>query len=198
MHLGFLYATIRPEEKLLLKELEHRGYQFEAAEGSLELLMQRSLSGKGKLQHFRLLGFRVTDERRSEGEPPFSEATIRIAGPDGEIEHTAAQGNGPVNALDRALRKALRRFYPQIDEVRLLDYKVRVLGGDQGTAAVVRVLIESGDQRERWGTVGVSPNVIEASWKALVDSIEYKLYKDEQRSRRRAEGRRRSRPPAAS
>ncbi len=172
-----------------IKELEHQGYQFEGAEGSFELLLHRGLNGR--LRHFTLIGFRVIDEKRSEDEKPLSEATIMIQGPDGQVEHTAAQGNGPVNALDCALRKALRKFYPQIDEVKLLDYKVRVLGGPEGTQAVVRVLIESGDQHERWGTVGVSPNVIEASWKALVDSIDYKLYKDERR-RLASKGRRRA------
>ena len=108
-----------------------------------------------------------------------------LEGPDGQIEHTAAEGNGPVNALDTALRKALGKFYPEIEEVRLLDYKVRVLGGGEGSAALVRVLIESGDEHERWGTVGVSLNVIEASWQALVDSFEYKLYKERRGQRRR-------------
>ena len=89
-----------------------------------------------------------------------------------------------MNALDQALRKALRKFYPQVDEVKLHDYKVRVLGRDRGTQAIVRVLIESGDEHERWNTVGVSPNVIEASWRALVDSIDYKLYRDEKRRKR--------------
>jgi len=160
-----------------VKRLEHSGFQYEGAEGSFELLMQKAMHGK--VRHFRLIGFRVIDEKRKEDEPPLSEATIMIEGPDGAVEHTAAQGNGPVNALDRALRKALTKFYPQLEKVELLDYKVRVLGGDEGTGATVRVLIESGDEHDRWGTVGVSPNVIEASWQALVDSIEYKLYKDQ-------------------
>ena len=101
-----------------------------------------------------------------------------LEGPDGQIEHTAAQGNGPVNALDQALRKALTKFYPQLESVELHDYKVRVLGAGEGTSATVRVLIESGDETDRWGTVGVSHNVIEASWQALVDSMEFKLQKD--------------------
>jgi 2-isopropylmalate synthase len=164
-----------------LKDLENRGFQFEGAEASFELLMQKGLNGKAR--NFRLIGFRVIDEKRKEDEPPLSEATIQIEGPDGSVEHTAAQGNGPVNALDRALRKALLKFHPQIEEVQLLDYKVRVLGSGEGTKATVRVLIESGDGHERWGTVGVSPNVIEASWQALVDSIDYKLYKDRKRQR---------------
>jgi 2-isopropylmalate synthase len=99
---------------------------------------------------------------------------------DGVLEHAAAMGNGPVNALDTALRKALTKFYPSLHEVELLDYKVRVLSGG-GTGASVRVLIESGDGKDRWGTVGVSHNVIEASWQAVVDSIDYKLYKDSKR-----------------
>ena len=97
---------------------------------------------------------------------------------DGVMEHAAAMGNGPVNALDQALRRALTKFYPRLKDVELLDYKVRVLSSGEGTAASVRVLIESGDGKARWGTVGVSHNVIEASWQALVDSIDYKLYKD--------------------
>ncbi len=167
-----------------VKDLENRGFQFEGAEASLELLMQRGM-GRDKQANFKLIGFRVSDEKREEGEPPQSEATIIIE-VDGSREHTAALGNGPVNALDNALRKALIKFYPQVSKVQLLDYKVRVLGGDQGTKALVRVLIESGDGHERWGTVGVSYNVIEASWQALVDSIDYKLYKDRQRQARRS------------
>ena len=96
------------------------------------------------------------------------------------VEHTAAVGDGPVNALDNALRKALEHFYPQLQEVKLLDYKVRVLTGRHGTGSRVRVLIESGDHKEKWGTVGVSENIIEASWQALADSIEYKLMKEKQ------------------
>ncbi len=163
-----------------VKQLENAGFQYEGADASFELLMQKALNGK--VRHFRLIGFRVIDEKRREDEPPLSEATIMVEGPDGAVEHTAAQGNGPVNALDRALRKALTQFYPQLETMELLDYKVRVLGGDAGTGATVRVLIESGDEHSKWGTVGVSPNVIEASWQALVDSIEYKLYKDKKRA----------------
>ncbi|MEJ2700252.1 MAG: alpha-isopropylmalate synthase regulatory domain-containing protein [Desulfuromonadales bacterium] len=97
------------------------------------------------------------------------------------MEHTAAEGNGPVNALDNALRKALENFYPQIREMRLFDYKVRVLPAGKGTASVTRVLIESGDKNERWGTVGVSDNIIDASYHALVDALQYKLTKDQER-----------------
>jgi 2-isopropylmalate synthase len=181
---GVDVEEVKPSVRKVLaevKDLENQGFQFEGAEASLELLLQKNLNGKTR--HFRLIGFRVIDEKRKEDEPPLSEATIMIEGPDGGIEHTAAQGNGPVNALDNALRKALTKFYPQIEEMKLLDYKVRVLGSGEGTEAVVRVLIESGDGRARWGTVGVSPNVIEASWQALADSMNYKLYKDRKRSR---------------
>ena len=98
----------------------------------------------------------------------------------GKVEHTAAEGNGPVNALDNAIRKALEKFYPKLKEVRLLDYKVRVLPAGQGTASATRVLIESGDKESRWGTVGVSDNIIDASYQALIDSIEFKLHKGEE------------------
>jgi 2-isopropylmalate synthase len=162
------------------KELESQGYEFEAAEASFELLIQQALGKKKK--NFKLVGFRVIDEKRQEGEAPRSEATIMVE-VDGVMEHAAAMGNGPVNALDQALRRALTKFYPGLKDVELLDYKVRVLSSGEGTAASVRVLIESGDGKAHWGTVGVSHNVIEASWQALVDSIDYKLYKD---ARRRA------------
>jgi 2-isopropylmalate synthase len=172
-----------------LKELEAKGFAFEGAEASFELLMRKAIDGN-RVRFFRLIGFRVIDEKRTEGEPPIAEATIMLEGPDGQVEHTAAQGNGPVNALDRALRKALCKFYPEIEQVRLHDYKVRVLG-NEGTEAIVRVLVESGDEHERWGTVGVSHNVIEASWQALVDSMDYKLHKERR-------GQRRRRPPEAA
>jgi 2-isopropylmalate synthase len=155
-----------------LKELENQGFQFEGAEASFELLVRKNLGLHKKF--FKLKGFRVIVEKRKEGEEPISEATIMIETPHGE-EHTAATGNGPVNALDNALRKALEKFYPQLKEVELIDYKVRVLTAGRGTATNVRVLIESGDKKHKWGTVGVSENVIEASWQALVDSMEYKL-----------------------
>lgn len=158
-----------------LKVLEHQGFQYEGAEGSFELLIQKAL--KKKERYFRLLGFRVIDEKRNEGEAPHAEAVIKLE-VGGVVEHTAAEGNGPVNALDAALRKALERFYPSLNEVKLLDFKVRVLAGVEGTAAKVRVLVESGDGRDKWGTVGVSDNVIEASWQAIVDSLEYKLFKN--------------------
>ena len=165
-----------------LKSLEHQGFQYEGAEASFELLIQKAL--KKKQRYFKLLDFRVIDEKRSEDEAPHAEATIKLE-VGGVVEHTAAEGSGPVNALDKALRKALERFYPAIKDVQLLDFKVRVLEGMQGTAAKVRVLVESGDSTDKWGTVGVSDNVIEASWQALVDSLEYKLSKDQRKKKRR-------------
>ncbi len=159
-----------------LKELESQGFQFEGAEASFELLMKKAL-GLHK-RFFDLIGFRVIIEKRKEGEEPLSEATIMVK-VSGHIEHTAATGKGPVNALDNALRKALEKFYPTLRDVKLLDYKVRVLTAGKGTTARVRVLVESGDKDNRWGTVGVSENIIEASYQAIVDSVEYKLLKEE-------------------
>ncbi|MBN1348014.1 citramalate synthase [candidate division KSB1 bacterium] len=156
-----------------LKEMEHLGYQFEAAEGSFEILIKKSLQ---RMQHyFELEGFRVIIEKRNGH--PISEATIKVK-VDGKTEHTAAEGVGPVNALDNALRKALEKFYPTLKDMHLTDYKVRVLNEKQATEAFVRVLIETADGTDSWGTVGVSNNIIEASWQALVDSINYKLMKD--------------------
>jgi 2-isopropylmalate synthase len=159
-----------------LKDLENRGFQFEAAEASFELLMNRAM-GKSK-RYFELMGFRVIDHKVREDREPVSEATILVK-VGGSVEHTAALGSGPVNAIDNALRKALEKFYPQLKEMQLTDYKVRVLPGSQGTAAHVRVLIESQDANNSWRTVGVSHDIIEASWQALVDSINYKMYSDE-------------------
>lgn len=155
-----------------LKEMENQGYQFEGAEASFELLIKKTFGLYRKF--FELIGFRVIVSKRREGENPLSEATIMLKVND-RPEHTAADGNGPVNALDNALRKALEKFYPQLKEVKLIDYKVRVLTAGKGTSTNVRVLIESGDKKHKWATVGVSENIIEASWQALVDSIEYKL-----------------------
>jgi 2-isopropylmalate synthase len=159
-----------------LKDLENKGFQFEAAEASFELLLNRAM-GRRK-QYFELLGFRVMDQKLKEDKEPVSEATIRIK-VGGTVEHTAALGQGPVNALDKALRKALEKFYPQLREMELSDYKVRVLPGTPGTASQVRVLIESQDATNSWRTVGVSHDIIEASWQALVDSIDYKMYSEE-------------------
>lgn len=161
-----------------MKIMEHEGFQFEGAEGSLELLVRKALGSHRP--SFELLGFRIIVEKRDADEVPISEATIMVKVGD-VVEHTAAVGHGPVNALDNALRKALEHFYPQLQEVELLDYKVRVLAGNHGTGSKVRVLIESGDHKETWGTIGVSENIIEASWQALADSIEYKLLQDGRR-----------------
>lgn len=159
-----------------IKELENRGYQFDAADASFELLINRAI-GKTR-RYFELIGFRVIDQKVTEKESPVAEATIMVQ-VGGHLEHTAAIGNGPVNALDNALRKALEKFYPQLTQVELSDYKVRVLPGRDGTGSLVRVLIESSDGQDHWGTVGVSHDILEASWQALVDSINYKMYKDE-------------------
>ena len=157
-----------------LQELEHKGYHFEVAEASLELLIKRVMN-KFK-DFFELEDYRVIMERRKGGKSS-SEATIKLR-VGKETEHTASQGDGPVNALDGALRKALKKFYPRIGEMHLIDYKVRVLDEKEGTAARVRVLVQSQDKADSWWTMGVSENVIDASWQALVDSVEYKLLKD--------------------
>jgi 2-isopropylmalate synthase len=154
-----------------VKDLEMYGYQFEGAEGSLELLIKKAL-GIHK-NYFDLIGFRIIVEKKEKAHP-VTEATILVKVGD-KTEHTAALGKGPVNALDNALRKALYKFYPILKEMHLVDYKVRVLSTKAGTGAVTRVLIESSDGKHTWGTVGVSENIIEASWRALVDSIDYKL-----------------------
>ena len=158
-----------------LKELENNGFQFEGAEGSFELLMKNAKGDRKKF--FDLKGFRVIIEKRRQDEEPISEATIKIV-VDGQMEIMAAEGNGPVNALDKALRKALIRFYPELKNLNLYDFKVRILDEKEGTEANTRVLIESGDHDSKWGTVGVSSNIIEASWQALVDSVDYILHKN--------------------
>jgi 2-isopropylmalate synthase len=155
-----------------VKDLEHQGFQFEGADASFELVVRRVL---GDLpEYFQLVGFRVLDSKRHAGEAPESEATVMVE-VGGERAHTAGSGNGPVNALDNALRKALVGFYPELEEMDLLDFKVRVVSAGGGTDASVRVLIESGDGHAHWGTVGVSHNVIEASYQALVDAVVFKL-----------------------
>ncbi len=156
-----------------LKELEYKGFQFDGAEASFELLLRNELSELPT--YFNVTYAKVNvmfDDKGSE----YSEAVLKVA-VNGEVEHTAAEGKGPVNALDKALHKALRRFYSELDDVHLIDYKVRVLGEGDGTAAKVRVLIESGDNNNSWSTVGVSENIIQASLQALTDSINYKLFK---------------------
>ena len=157
--------------------MENQGYQFEAAEGSFDLLVKRCA---GTYQpHFERLNFHVTVEADGDDELT-TEATVKLR-VDGTVRHEVAEGDGPVNALDAALRKALTATYPSLAEMHLVDYKVRVINSEAATAAGVRVAIESRDEHDVWGTVGVSENIIEASWIALVDSIEYKLYKDEMR-----------------
>ncbi len=157
-----------------MKEQEAEGFQFEAAEASLELFIRRLKNQQ--TAPFKVEGFRLFMDVSTRN--TISEASIRVVDSDGTVEHTAADGNGPVNALDRALRKALQRFYPVLTEVRLIDYKVRVIDGKDATAAKVRVLIRSTDGKHSWTTVGVSGNIIEASLMALLDSIEYKLMKE--------------------
>jgi 2-isopropylmalate synthase len=167
-----------------LKELEYQGYQFDAAETSFELVVMRQL--RRYHPFFELVNFRIIGEKPvSEGYN--SSATIKIRVGDKE-EITAAEGEGPIHALDRALRKALEVFYPELRKSRLSDYKVRVLDPQQATAAKVRVLITSTDGEDVWSTVGVSTDIIEASWIALVDSIEYKLLKSRNKQSEFTEG----------
>ena len=159
----------------VLKEKEYEGYQFEGADGAFELLIRKTL-GKYK-PFFELETFKIIGEHPPLSEGQTATAMIKIK-VDGKFEITAAEGDGPVNALDKALRKALEVFYPDLKDVHLTDYKVRVLDSNLATASKVRVLIESSDGKDSWTTVGVSKDIIEASWIALVDSIEYKLIKD--------------------
>ena len=151
-----------------VKELEHQGYTFEGADGSFELLVHRA---RGEEPAFDLVDYIALVEQR-EGREPMCEATVKVR-IGSELVHTAAEGNGPVNAIDAAMRKALSPSFPETATTQLFDYKVRVLDGHDGTAAVVRVLIESGDHQRRWSTVGCSTNIIEASWAALADAFEY-------------------------
>jgi 2-isopropylmalate synthase len=151
--------------------MEGEGYQFEGADASLELMMRRA-DGSLK-EYFELIGFSVTTRREKTGKIT-SEATMRLV-VNGREEHTTASGDGPVNALDNALREALEKFYPELKEMTLSDFKVRVIDSGRGTASRVRVIIESSDKKKSWNTVGVSENIMEASWQALVDSVVYKL-----------------------
>ncbi len=184
VEMGVEMSKSSPEVRDVLRELEdleRKGYEFEAADASFQMLIQKVL--KQRQSFFDLDGFRVIVEKRGKAQPCLSEATVKLT-VNGECEHTVGEGDGPVNALDCALRRALMRFYPSIEKVSLLDYKVRILDPEQATAAKTRVLIESSDGKDTWGTVGVSENIIEASWEALVDSVEYKLFKDESRGRK--------------
>ena len=161
-----------------LKELEHDGYQFEGADGSFELLIRKNM---GKYTpFFDLEYYKIIEEQPVDGMPNNAFAQIKI-GVEGRMAITAGEGAGPVHALDRALRSALEQFYPSVAEMRLTDFKVRVLDSKSATAAKVRVLIESTDGEDDWTTVGVSRDLIEASWVALVDSFEYKLIRDSEK-----------------
>jgi 2-isopropylmalate synthase len=169
-----------------VKELEAKGYHYEGAEASFELLTN-ALMGKQK-RYFELHGYRIIIWKNADGES-WSEATIKAAVPkevsdyhgfESHIEHTSADGSGPVEALDKALRKVLEKFYPELKKVHLVDYKVRILNAEEGTNSTTRVLINTADDKSRWSTVGVSDNIIDASWQALVESLIYKLMKDEE------------------
>ncbi|HEV8379825.1 MAG TPA: alpha-isopropylmalate synthase regulatory domain-containing protein, partial [Tepidisphaeraceae bacterium] len=156
--------------------LENEGYQFEAAEGSFELLVRREI---GRYRNFFTLDHYRIVVLRTDGNTPIAEASMKIT-VDGKAEHTVAEGDGPVAALDAALRRALRSHYPAIEDLHLTDYKVRVINSKDEASAAVRVIIElarkhGGETREVFGTIGVSPNVIDASWQALVDAYEYHL-----------------------
>jgi len=171
-----------PAVQDLLAEVKRReslGYEYSVAEASFEMLFFRTMGWTKR--YFQHVNYRVL-VGKGEGKEPFSEATVMLK-VQGEEVHTAATGRGPVNALDSALRRALERAYPNLKEMRLLDFKVRVLSAPSrdttGTASFVRVLIESGDRTERWTTVGVSHNIIEASWQGLMDAFNYKLFKDD-------------------
>lgn len=180
--LGFDVADNTPALRQILgriKELEHQGYEFEAAEGSLALLIRRVLT-EAPLP-FAVDAYHVSIRR--EGRTSICEATVKVRVRE-EVAHTVADGDGPVNALDGALRSALVKFYPQLEAVKLTDYKVRIIDSAAGTGAKTRVLIWSGDGTSEWGTVGVSENIIDASLDALVDSFEYGLVKDADASRR--------------
>ena len=179
VEMGLNLDKSSPEVKNILHELERLekgGYAYEAAEASFKLLIQKVL--KKHKSFFKQEAFRVIVEKRHGGESAMAEATVKIS-VDGNVESAVGEGDGPVDALNDALRKALTRFYPKIAEVHLVDYGVRILDPETGTAAKTRVLIESSDGTNTWGTVGVSGNLIEASWEALVDSVEYKLFLEE-------------------
>jgi 2-isopropylmalate synthase len=164
-----------------VQNLEHQGYEFEAAEASFDLLVKKA-TGLYEPK-FQRLAYRVNVETNAQGEP-VTEATVKVCVGVSAM-HTVSEGDGPVNALDAALRKALTPFYPRLAEMHLADYKVRVVNARAETAAKVRVVIEWRDADAVWGTVGVSENIIEASWLALVDSFEYKLFKDEEETAKR-------------
>ena len=169
--LGLASGDQETEVLQRIKDLEHRGFQFEAADGSFEMLLRRA--APDYQPPFELLDFTVISEKRG-GQKVAAQAIVRLRVGD-QVMHTAAEGDGPVNALDRALRKALVPHYPELDQVRLVDYKVRIVDEHLGTAARPRVILESARGAERWSTVGCSENIIEASWLALWDSLELPL-----------------------
>lgn len=158
-----------------LKSLEFRGYEYEAADASFKLLLNRFL--KGKLPDFELIGYRVMVSRQADLNRLTSEATVQVKIGE-EVHHTVAEAGGPVGALDHALRKAIAPAFPEIMEVELIDFKVRILESQHGADAIIRVQVESTDGEAIWGTVGASDNIIEAAWEALVDSVEYKILLD--------------------
>lgn len=181
-----LGLTLEGQERVLLeriKELESQGFQFEAAEGSFEMLVRRS--SPTYRAPFELLEYRVIDDEGHRAKPRV-QATVKLR-VDGAIVHMVEEGIGPVNALDRAIRKALLPVYPQLEEMRLADYKVRIVDSHLGTAALTRVLIESARGEERWSTVGCSANIIEASWMALWDSYELPLLRGQAQEREKVE-----------
>jgi 2-isopropylmalate synthase len=152
---------------------ENQGYQFEAAEGSFDLLVKRCLGSY--VEHFKTYKYQIlSGDLDSQRQQTFAEAILKIQVNE-ETRVEAAEGHGPINAMDAALRKVLLPFFPSLDTMRLVDFKVRVVNGQEGTAARIRVNIESMDDRDTWRTIGVSENIIEASWHALVDAVEYKL-----------------------
>jgi 2-isopropylmalate synthase len=175
--LGFDVSNTTPQLREMLSEikaLEHQGYEFESADGSLALLIRRALTSAPK--PFVVDAYHVS--MRRDGDTSVCEATVKVR-VGRELAHTVADGDGPVNALDAALRSALVRFYRQVEHVRLTDYKVRIIDSASGTAARTRVLIESTDGTSEWGTVGVNDNIVEASLQALVDSLEYALIRQD-------------------
>ncbi|MDH5757718.1 MAG: citramalate synthase [Nitrospinota bacterium] len=177
-------ATVTVLEQL--KNMEAGGFLFEGAEASFELLIRKA-TGRWK-KKFEVVRARVVSNFSDIHGDNWAEAVIKLKMPDGAVTHAVAEGNGPVNALDKAVRMALRQQYPEIAHVELHDFKVRLLDESSKTAAMTRVLIESGDGERRWGTVGVSSNIIEASWRALVDSLEYKLHLPKTRAGKKPKG----------
>jgi len=182
LEMGLSLDRKSPEVKEILKELEKMekgGYVYESADASFQMLIKKVL--KEHKSFFALEGFRVIVEKRSKDEPCLSEATLRLK-VNGDKAVAVGEGDGPVDALNAALRRALEKFYPSISDVQLADYRVNILDPEEATAAKTRVVIESTDGKDSWATVGVSENIIEASWEALVDGVEYKLFLDEEKA----------------